>query len=109
VHPGHQEDVVVDAQGNEEDEHEQGQRGVCAAEPDYLIEQQRADPERCTEGQHDRCHQHHRSDQGAEQQRQDQQHDREHDGDDDPSGRSAATPRMSSPVLRPSTSRPSPH
>ena len=44
AHPRHQEDVVVDAERDQEDEHEQRERRVGAAEVEHVIEEERADP-----------------------------------------------------------------
>ena len=38
AHPGHQEDVVVDAEGHQEDETEQRHRGVRAREAEDVVE-----------------------------------------------------------------------
>ena len=46
AHPGHQEDVVVDAQRDEEDEREQRQRRVAAREAEDDVEDDGADAER---------------------------------------------------------------
>ena len=43
AHPGHQEDVVVDAQRDQEHEDEQRERRVRAAEAEHVVEDQRAD------------------------------------------------------------------
>src|SRR3712207_8472053 len=48
-----QEDVVVDAQRDEEDEDEQRERAVGGADVDSPVEDERADPQRRAEGQHD--------------------------------------------------------
>ncbi len=43
--PGHQEDVVVDPECDQEDEHEQREGRVRTTEVEYVVEHQRADPE----------------------------------------------------------------
>src|SRR3712207_8954354 len=40
--PGHQEDVVVDAQRHEEHEREQRERGVRALEPEHVLEDRKS-------------------------------------------------------------------
>ena len=79
AHPGHQEDVVVDAERDQEHEHEQRERGIGAAEFEHVVEEERADPQGGGEredhrgGQDQRCHD------GAQQQREDEEH---HDEDE---------------------------
>src|SRR5664280_2900429 len=65
-HPAHQEDVVVDAQGHQEDEGEQRERGVRAGETEHHIEDHRAGPERRQVGQDHRRYQHQRRDHRVE-------------------------------------------
>ena len=45
-HPGHQEDVVVDAQRDQEHEREQRERRVGAGEVEHVVEDERADAQR---------------------------------------------------------------
>ena len=82
--PGHQEDVVVDAERDQEDEHVERERRVLAAEVEHVPEDQGADPERGPERQHHGRHQHQRGHDRAQQQAQDDQHDEQHQRDDQP-------------------------
>ena len=68
AHAGHQEDVVVDAQRDQEHEHEQRERGVRAGEAEHVVEDQRADAERRRERQHHGRDQHDRRDERPQQQ-----------------------------------------
>ena len=81
-HPGHQEDVVVDAECDEEDEHEQRERRVFRAEVEHVVEEQRAHPEGGREGQHHGGDQHDGRDEGTKQQHQDDEDHGEGDRDD---------------------------
>ncbi|CAG6394505.1 hypothetical protein SCOCK_270086 [Actinacidiphila cocklensis] len=74
---GHQEDVVVDAKRDQEDEDEQRERGVLAGVAEDVAEDDRADAQRRREGQHHRRDEHQRCDQGAQQHRQDEHHDQQ--------------------------------
>src|SRR5436190_1779689 len=76
--PGHQEDVVVDAQRDQEHEREQRHRHVRARKGEQVPEHQRGQAERGREGQHHRADQHQRRDDRPQQQREDDQHDEQH-------------------------------
>ena len=62
VDAGHQEDVVVDAERDQEHEDEQRERRVGAGEAEHVPEDQRAQPERRAERQHHGADQHQRRD-----------------------------------------------
>ena len=81
--PGHQEDVVVDAQGDQEHEHEQRERGVRAAEAEYVVEEEGADAEGGGEREHHRGGQDQRRHQRPQQQPEDDEHHRQDERDDD--------------------------
>ena len=70
--PGHQEDVVVHAQGHEEDEAEQRHGGVRAREPEDVVEHEGGDAHRGAVGEDHRGDQQDRRQHGAQQQHQDQ-------------------------------------
>ena len=80
--PGHQEDVVVDAEGDQEHEDEQWERGIGPAEPEHVVEEERADTEGGSEGEHHRGGQDQRRHHRPQQQREDDQ-DHDEDGRDD--------------------------
>jgi len=82
VHAAHQEDVVVDAERDQEDEAEERHGRVRAREAEDPVEDERRDPEGRAEGEHGRQHQQDRGDHGAQQQHEDHEDHREHDGDD---------------------------
>ena len=81
-HPGHQEDVVVDAQGDEEDKDEQRERVIRVAEVEHVVEEQRAHAQRRGVRQHHGGDQHDRCYHRAQQQPQHQEHQDQDDGDD---------------------------
>jgi hypothetical protein len=81
-YPGHQEDVVVDAQRHQEHEHVQRERGVRAAEVQQVPEHQRTGAHRRGQRRHHGGDQHQRRDHRPQQQRQDDQHHDQHDRDD---------------------------
>src|SRR6266536_1821609 len=76
--PGDQEDVVVDAQGDQEHEDDQRKPWIDASEVEHMAEHQDADPERRTEGQHHRCDEQQRAGQRAEQQGEDGEDHQQH-------------------------------
>jgi hypothetical protein len=82
-HSSHQEDVVVDAECNEEHEHEQGERGVGPAEPEDVVEEECAHAEGGGEGKHHRGGQDQRRDKRAQQQAEDDEDYDEDERDDD--------------------------
>ena len=84
AHPGHQEDVVVDAERDQEDEGEQRQGRIARPEPEEASKTMNADAERGGERQHHRPDQHQRRDDGAQQHHQDQEDDGERDRRDQP-------------------------
>ena len=75
--PGHQEDVVVD--GQRDQEHEQRERGIHAAEPEHVVEEESADAEGGGEGEHHRGGQDQERHQRPQQQPEDDEH---HDQDE---------------------------
>ena len=82
AHAGHQEDVVVDAQGHEEHEREQREARVGPGEAEDVLEQQRRDAQRGAEGQHHGGDQDQRRQHRAQQGHQDQEHQEQDDRDD---------------------------
>ncbi len=82
AHAGHQEDVVVDPQRDEEDEREQRQGRIDAREVEDVLEEEGRDPEGGPEGEDHRRDQDQRRDHGAQQGHQDQEDDDERDRDD---------------------------
>ena len=76
--PGHQEDVVVDPERDEEYEDQQRQAGVRTLEPEEL-EQERTESERGKERQHHGGDEDERRDHGPQQERQDEEHHDQHD------------------------------
>lgn len=79
---GGQEDVVVDAQSDQEHEDEQREVRRLARVVEDVAERERTDPQRGGEGQHHRADQQQQGDQGAEHGAQDQQDHDEHQRDD---------------------------
>ena len=77
-HPGHQEDVVVDPQRDQEDEREERERRVGAGEVEDVVEEDRADAQCRRERQHDGGDQQQRS---QDRPQQDHQHDQDHHQD----------------------------
>ena len=80
--PGHQEDVVVDAERHQEHECEQREAWIRVREVEHVVEDQRRHPERRGEGEHHRCDQQYRGDQRSQQQPQHDQDDQQDDRDD---------------------------
>ena len=80
--PAHQEDVVVHAQGHEEDEAEERNGGVGPRETEDVVEHDGGDAHRGAVGQHHRGDQQDRRQHRAQQQHQDHQDDREDHRDD---------------------------
>ncbi len=100
AHAGDQEDVVVDAEGDEEHEREQRLGGVG------LVEDDGADPERERVGQqHGRDHVQRRDD-AAQQDRDDQEHARERDRDDELASARRVAWESSTSAVGPPTSAP---
>lgn len=77
AHPGHQEDVVVDAEGDEEHEYEKRQGAVSGVDTEDVLEHPGADTERGAEGQHHGGDEQERRDNGAQQQCEHNEDDRE--------------------------------
>ena len=82
VDPGHEEDVVVGAEGDQEHKGPQRERRVGPGEPEDVLEDQGAHPQRGRERQHHGGHQQQRRDNRAQHQGEDDQHhqqDQRHD------------------------------
>src|SRR5262245_15942621 len=79
---GHEEDVVVGAQRDQKDKGPQRERRVGAGEAEQVVKDQRADPQRGRERQHDGGDQQQRRHDGAQDQGQDDQHHQKDQGDD---------------------------
>src|SRR5437763_383754 len=80
--PRHQEDVVVDAERDEEHEDEKRQAVVRAAPAEDVVEEQCTDPERGRERQHHSANEHKRCDHCPQQPSEDDEHHQQHDRDD---------------------------
>ena len=80
----HEEDVVVDAERDEEDEREQRDVRARAREAEDHVEDDRADAERGQERQHDGRDEQHRRDDRAQQPDEDHEDDHERQRDEQP-------------------------
>ncbi len=84
VYAGHQEDVVVDPERDQEHEHEQREGGVGSREPKEVLEDKGADTEGRGERQNHRGDQDQRRYQRPQQQDKDDEHGHEYQRHDDP-------------------------
>ena len=101
---GDQEDVVVDPQGDEEDEGEERQRGVGPREAEDDVEDEVADAEGGEEAEDHRADQDQRRDDRAQQPDQDQEDHDEHDRWNHDRVAPAASRTSTSTALGPPTS-----
>ena len=67
THPGHQEDVVVDAEGHQEHESVQRDRRVRTTEPEQMLEDEGRDPEGGQEVERDGRDEQHGHEHGTQQ------------------------------------------
>ena len=104
AYAGHEEDVVVDAERDQEDEREEREARILSREVGEELEQHEARAECGKVREHDRRHQQHRRNDGPQQRDENHEDDREHEGDEELRVTRVAARRSASSAVGPPTS-----